>query len=135
MCGADGRPDSPAGAPRPARNDAITQRFAALDSRELRHARVHDRSSLATLQIPAMGYGLRYEYGLFRQDMVNGWQRETPDNWLRRQDPWEIARLNDAASGHFSSDRAIAQYAADIWDVAPCPVPQKPSGVNRGASR
>jgi glycogen phosphorylase len=54
--------------------------------------------SLATLQIPAMGYGLRYEYGMFRQDIVDGWQRESPDNWLRRRDPWEVARPNEAVS-------------------------------------
>jgi starch phosphorylase len=39
-----------------------------------------------------MGYGLRYEYGMFRQTIVSGWQREQPDNWLRRPDPWEVAR-------------------------------------------
>jgi glycogen phosphorylase len=54
--------------------------------------------SLATLQIPAMGYGLRYEYGMFRQEIVDGWQRESPDNWLRRPDPWEVARPNEAVS-------------------------------------
>ena len=48
--------------------------------------------SLATLQIPAMGYGLRYEYGIFKQFIKNGWQQEQPDNWLRRADPWEVAR-------------------------------------------
>ena len=48
--------------------------------------------SMATLQLPAMGYGLRYEYGMFRQSIENGWQREQPDNWLRRPDPWEISR-------------------------------------------
>jgi starch phosphorylase len=48
--------------------------------------------SMATMQLPAMGYGLRYEYGMFRQSIVNGWQQEKPDNWLRRPDPWEIAR-------------------------------------------
>ena len=52
--------------------------------------------SLATLQIPAMGYGLRYEYGMFRQDIVSGHQQESPDNWLRRPDPWEVARPNEA---------------------------------------
>src|SRR5690349_12305962 len=39
--------------------------------------------SMATMQLPAMGYGLRYEYGIFRQAINNGWQREQPDNWLR----------------------------------------------------
>jgi starch phosphorylase len=48
--------------------------------------------SMATMQIPAMGYGLRYEYGIFRQTIENGWQSEQPDNWLRRPDPWEVAR-------------------------------------------
>ena len=48
--------------------------------------------SLATLQYPAIGYGLRYEYGIFRQTIRDGWQFEQPDNWLRHTDPWEIAR-------------------------------------------
>jgi starch phosphorylase len=51
--------------------------------------------SMATLQLPAMGYGLRYEYGIFRQTIQDGWQKEQPDNWLRRPDPWEVARLNE----------------------------------------
>jgi starch phosphorylase len=51
--------------------------------------------SAATMQIPAMGYGLRYEYGIFRQSIRDGWQQETPDNWLRSPDPWEIARPNE----------------------------------------
>src|SRR5277367_2426490 len=48
--------------------------------------------SLATLQYPAIGYGLRYEYGIFRQTIQDGWQIERPDNWLRNPDPWEIVR-------------------------------------------
>ena len=51
--------------------------------------------SAATMQLPAMGYGLRYEYGIFRQSIRNGWQQEMPDNWLRSPDPWEVARPND----------------------------------------
>ena len=51
--------------------------------------------SMATMQLPAMGYGLRYEYGIFRQTIKDGWQCEQPDNWLRRPDPWEVARLED----------------------------------------
>ena len=51
--------------------------------------------SAATMQLPAMGYGLRYEYGIFKQCIRNGWQEETPDNWLRSPDPWEIARPNE----------------------------------------
>src|SRR5580700_5628070 len=52
--------------------------------------------SMATLQLPAMGYGLRYEYGIFKQTLEDGWQRERPDNWLRRQDPWEVARPHES---------------------------------------
>ncbi len=48
--------------------------------------------SLATLQYPAIGYGLRYEYGIFRQAIREDAQVEQPDNWLRSTDPWEIAR-------------------------------------------
>ena len=51
--------------------------------------------SAATMQLPAMGYGLRYEYGIFRQSIRNGWQQEAPDNWLRSPDPWEVARPNE----------------------------------------
>ena len=51
--------------------------------------------SAATLQLPAMGYGLRYEYGIFKQSVQDGWQQEMPDNWLRSPDPWEIARPNE----------------------------------------
>lgn len=52
--------------------------------------------SMATLQLPAMGYGLRYEYGIFKQTFRDGWQVEQPDNWLRWPDPWEVARAEDA---------------------------------------
>jgi starch phosphorylase len=48
--------------------------------------------SMATLGIPAMGSGLRYEYGIFRQAIRDGWQHEQPDHWLARPDPWEVAR-------------------------------------------
>ncbi|MDQ2079222.1 glycogen/starch/alpha-glucan phosphorylase [Xanthobacteraceae bacterium Astr-EGSB] len=48
--------------------------------------------SLATLQIPATGHGIRYEYGMFDQQIRDGWQIEQPDKWLRLGNPWEIRR-------------------------------------------
>jgi starch phosphorylase len=51
--------------------------------------------SMATIQLPAMGYGLRYEYGIFKQSIKDGWQLEEPDSWLRDEDPWEVARPNE----------------------------------------
>lgn len=52
--------------------------------------------SLATLEMPAMGYGLRYQYGIFRQELDNGWQHETPDRWLERPDRFEVSRPDEA---------------------------------------
>ena len=48
--------------------------------------------SLATLEIPALGYGIRYEFGIFHQSIVDGWQVEKTDKWLRYGNPWELAR-------------------------------------------
>lgn len=48
--------------------------------------------SMATLDLPAFGYGIRYEYGIFRQEIENGYQVEQPDNWLSYGNPWEIFR-------------------------------------------
>jgi len=48
--------------------------------------------SMATLALPAIGYGLRYEYGMFRQEIAGGRQVEHPDHWLRHPDPWEVIR-------------------------------------------
>ncbi len=48
--------------------------------------------SIATLKIPAYGYGIRYEYGLFLQQLIDGYQVESPDNWLRYGTPWEFRR-------------------------------------------
>lgn len=48
--------------------------------------------SMATLELPAFGYGIRYEYGIFEQDIENGYQLEKPDNWLSYGNPWEILR-------------------------------------------
>ncbi|MCM8760868.1 MAG: glycogen/starch/alpha-glucan phosphorylase [Candidatus Omnitrophica bacterium] len=48
--------------------------------------------SMATLGMPAQGYGIRYEYGIFNQKIINGYQVEFPDEWLRKENPWEFPR-------------------------------------------
>jgi glycogen phosphorylase len=53
------------------------------------------------MQLPAMGYGLRYEHGIFQQKIQNGWQEERPDNWLAHPDPWEIVRPAESVSVTF----------------------------------
>jgi glycogen phosphorylase len=58
--------------------------------------------SMATMQLPGTGCGLRYEFGMFRQSLLNGWQHEEPDNWLQRTDPWEIRRIDQAVDVHFN---------------------------------
>jgi glycogen phosphorylase len=63
--------------------------------------------SMASLQIPAIGYGLRYDYGIFRQEIVNGHQVEHPDNWLRHPDPWEVARPHEAVQVRVNCSFAI----------------------------
>jgi len=63
--------------------------------------------SLATLEIPAIGYGVRYEFGVFHQDIRDGWQVEMTDKWLRPGNPWEIPRpditYNVLLGGHTES--------------------------------
>jgi starch phosphorylase len=58
--------------------------------------------SMATMELPAMGYGLRYEYGMFKQTIKDGWQQEQPDNWLRWPDPWEVARPHEKVGVHLN---------------------------------
>jgi len=65
--------------------------------------------SLATLELPAYGYGIMYEYGIFEQDIENGYQIEKPDHWLRYGNPWKVVRpeftytvkFNGAVSTYF----------------------------------
>jgi starch phosphorylase len=65
--------------------------------------------SMATMQIPAMGYGLRYEYGIFKQTIRDGWQQEQPDNWLSRPDPWEVARPHDKVEVKLNSSVEVRE--------------------------
>ena len=87
-------------------HDSATQALESLglDIEELRHSEMEPGlgngglgrlaacfiDSLATMEIPAVGYGIRYEYGIFRQEFVDGWQREQPDSWLKLGSPWEF---------------------------------------------
>jgi len=57
--------------------------------------------SCATLQLPVMGYGIRYDYGMFRQHIVDGHQVEEPDHWLRDGSPWELERPEFTQRVHF----------------------------------
>jgi starch phosphorylase len=76
--------------------------------------------SMASMQLPAMGYGLRYEYGMFRQTIENGWQREQPDNWLRRPDPWEVARPDECVEVALNCSFEVRAGALQ-------PIPGRPS--------
>jgi len=81
--------------------------------------------SLATLGIPAVGYGLRYEYGIFRQSIENGYQVEHPDQWLTQSDPWEVARPQEAVtipvncSFHLENGtlRAVSGHASHLRGI------------------
>ncbi len=84
--------------------------------------------SMATLAIPAIGYGIRYDYGLFRQIINDGWQQEYPDVWLSFGNPWEFQRPEVVYHVHFGGsvehvddkgrDRAIWHPAETVQAVA-----------------
>jgi glycogen phosphorylase len=76
--------------------------------------------SMATMQLPAMGYGLRYEHGIFQQKIQNGWQEERPDNWLAYPDPWEIVRPAESVQVKFGC-------SFDLRDGKLNMIPNKPS--------
>jgi starch phosphorylase len=65
--------------------------------------------SMATLELPAMGYGLRYEFGMFKQVIRDGWQQEQPDNWLARHDPWEVRRVRDQVEIQFNCSYEVRE--------------------------
>jgi glycogen phosphorylase len=81
--------------------------------------------SMATMQLPAMAYGLRYEYGMFKQTIQDGWQHEVPDNWLRSPDPWEVARpyarvavkVNSSFVLREGTLRAIASHDSYLYGI------------------
>jgi glycogen phosphorylase len=57
--------------------------------------------SLATLAVPAIGYGIRYEYGMFKQEIEDGWQKELADKWLQYGNPWDLRNSNDVVTVKF----------------------------------
>ncbi|MDH3429606.1 MAG: glycogen/starch/alpha-glucan phosphorylase [Gammaproteobacteria bacterium] len=73
--------------------------------------------SLSTLQIPAVGYGLRYEFGIFEQRIVDGWQVERTDKWLHHGNPWEIVRPEYTYSVGFGGHTAAYQDEQDRYRV------------------
>ena len=66
--------------------------------------------SLSTLSLPGMGYGIRYDYGIFRQRIVDGQQVEEPDHWLKHGYPWEVARPEYAQTVHFGGRVECTNY-------------------------
>jgi starch phosphorylase len=75
--------------------------------------------SMATLGIPGTGYGLRYEYGIFRQTVRDGWQCEQPDQWLARPDPWEVARPEETVEVRLGCSFEIRGGALRIVENRP----------------
>ena len=68
--------------------------------------------SLATLELPGHGYGIRYKYGMFKQEIQNGFQVETPDKWLEYGDPWQIERRHESVVVKFGG-KIIVEKDAD----------------------
>ena len=75
--------------------------------------------SLATMQIPAIGYGLRYHYGMFRQQIQNGHQVEHPDPWLRHPDPWEVGRPEEIVPVKFNASIRLENGVERVFDNQP----------------
>lgn len=65
--------------------------------------------SLATLDIPAVGYGIRYEFGIFKQSFENGWQVERPDEWLMCGNPWEFPQSDEMVTVGFGGTTEFYQ--------------------------
>src|ERR1700675_2300931 len=79
--------------------------------------------SMATMQLPATGYGLRYEYGMFRQSFLNGWQQESADNWLRDGDPWEICRQHEKVEIKLNCSFKLLDGKVEV-------IPNRPSSLS-----
>lgn len=79
--------------------------------------------SAATLGLPLDGYGIRYRYGIFRQEIREGFQQEAVDDWTRYGDPWSVRREDEAVTVSFGDGdvRAVPlRYAGDRLWRPPC---------------
>jgi len=74
--------------------------------------------SCATLQLPVTGYGIRYEYGMFRQEIENGYQIEEPDHWLAAGNVWELCRPEYTRTVHFGGQSQPYRDSDGAWRIA-----------------
>lgn len=95
--------------------------------------------SLATMAVPSIGYGIRYEYGIFRQTFVDGQQVEQPDAWLTLGSPWEFARPEDsqtiAFGGHtekYDDEGVVRSRWVPAWNVQAVPYNYMVPGFQNG---
>ncbi len=96
--------------------------------------------SLATMSVPSVGYGIRYEYGIFRQTFVDGWQVEQPDSWLEMGSPWEFphpeAAVTVSFGGHTTSqvdaDGVVRKTWVPGWEVVGIPYNYMVPGYRNG---
>nr|WP_240675491.1 glycogen/starch/alpha-glucan phosphorylase [Cellulomonas endophytica] len=95
--------------------------------------------SLATMNIPTIGYGIRYEYGIFRQTFVDGWQVEKPDSWLELGSPWEFPHPEHAVTigfgGHTETatvDGRLTTTWVPAWQVRAVPYNYMVPGYRNG---
>jgi len=96
--------------------------------------------SLATLEYPGYGYGIRYRHGMFRQEFDNGWQMERPDDWLKYGNPWEIIRPEDTVPvlvyGRIETLPGVGSGPRSVWvdwqmiEGVPYDIPIIGCGVN-----
>lgn len=96
--------------------------------------------SLATMSVPCIGYGIRYEYGIFRQEFENGWQVEHSDRWLALGNPWEFPHPEHSVTVHFGGStqtytdedgRERTRWLPD-WDVQGVPYNYMVPGYRNG---
>ncbi len=73
--------------------------------------------SMATLGVPSIGYGIRYEFGIFQQTIRDGWQVELTDYWLRNGNPWEIRRPQASVDVHFGGNTETSVDASGAYRV------------------